>query len=375
VLCANAGWIPDRTAPESGKELNERILQIGSLIEEAIRGQYVSILVAGGAARGESTFGPEGLLLSDVDFYIVLPQANGLTAWLAARDCRAALRKILPWLDDQNWITVGFGYRMPRFWNMATPFMLELKTNARVIAGSESALKWPHIESGSQIPRWEGLRLIGNRMCELIGWLGKSAGGTFPPAGVPEDWIVAYKCIKLILACSEAILIDARRYAPSYRERMRRHREHVSGLDPSDEELILAAYRAKLNDNPAVYRRPSAELAERSLRLVFSVLPMLGIDAPIDWLYRARSESPGAPGWVTDIVFYIGQSVRARRVPVRRAIGDVYREAHLLAVDLSRRLSSQSPVVFPADAYRRVGRRFQETPQFVGVVRAQGGNG
>ncbi len=125
-----------RIDPGSKEELEQGILWTASQIEEVIRGRYESILIVGGAARGESTFDPEGRLLSDVDFTFVLPERNPVTAWLAVEACRGALRRSLPLLETMDWITMGYAYHASRFWKMATPYMLELKTNSRILFGS-----------------------------------------------------------------------------------------------------------------------------------------------------------------------------------------------------------------------------------------------
>ena len=367
--------IPEAGAPESKNELEIRIHQIGSRMAEVLHGRYQSILVVGGAARGENTFDPDGALLSDVDFYIILPRRHVLAAWLAARDCRKRLRTTLPWIGETDWITTGYGHGAPRFWKMATPFMLELKTNARILSGSEEVRNWPVISRSGQIPRWEGLRLIGNRLCELIGRLGTLPGESFPAASRKESRILAYHCLKLVLACSEAWLIDTHRYGTSYRERMQEQGDGLSEWNAVEGEFIMTAYRAKLNSNPAFFQEPIAGLVEKSLRLAFSALKRFGLGAPGDWIPRVRAENPGAPGWATDIGFFAWQTLLGRSVPFRRAIADVYQDAHRMGLDLLRNLEQDPTAVFPGAAYRRLGVRFKETPQFVGMVRAKGGNG
>jgi hypothetical protein len=273
-------------------------------------------------------------------------------------------------MDRADWIHTGYAHRAPCFWRMATPFMFEWKTNARVLSGSDDARLLPDIERSEQIPRWEGLRLIGNRLCEVIGGLGKA--DAVSDADV-SDISLTYRFLKLLLACSEARLIGTGRYAPSYRERLERHCESVGETDAAEAELYLLAYQAKLNENRSFFQRPVAFLGREILPIAFSTLSGLGVAEPDDWVPVARRETSGAPGWPTDFAYFALRILHGDAVSLRRAIAAVYRDAHRLALGLNQFFRQGESGDLPRAACRRIAARFAVAPQFVSVLRGKDG--
>lgn len=345
--------------------VNFAALQIASCLE----GRYMAILLVGGAARGESTVGGDGTLDSDLDFLVVLPQRNIVMAILEEKRCRRLLQSVegLYSHDRKVDVSVGFANSTRKYWRVATPFMWELRTNSRVLYGLGEVRGWPHLRWASQIPQWEGIRLIANRLCELLAELGSMSKADL---GNHTEQKTRYCCLKLALACSEANLINGHEYKGSYKERHQQHLLAAHTFNAEHSALIDAAYRVKLGSGESIELDTTA-LVQAALKLAFWTLSQVNVTSPGDMKRRTLSERPAAPGLISDILFYIVARRAGKRVPLRRAIAPVYASAfhlvHQIACDPSGLLQDERI----ADRCRRIAEEYRRAPQVVSVIQRE----
>lgn len=341
--------------------IHTAIEDVGNQIADRFHGRYLAILLVGSAARGEITVDASDRVLSDLDFLVVLPQTSMALAFLEMRRCHSRLQAVQSRIAQRPFrhVTVGMAHAVPGYWAAATPFMWELRQTAHVLHGSAAVKGWPVIQTAGDIPRWEGIRLIANRMCELIEMLGVSE----VDRRIPEEFL-PYACLKTVLACSEAALIDRGFYVATYRERSQRHTNVAEYFTNHQNSLIEMGYQLKLGWDVPI--RPPSELAVReTLQLALSTLARLGITAPSHFTGRAKQEPHTAPGYEQDALYWATQALRLRRVPLRRPITAVYADAYRAAV---RIVQSSSGHTAPTPLCRRVASRYTLCPQTVSMV-------
>lgn len=341
--------------------LHAAIEDTGRAIADSFDGRYLSILLLGSAARGEITIDARGEILSDLDFLIVLPQTSMATALLEMHRCRPRLQTLHSRLAQSPFrhVSLGLAHAVPRYWAVATPLMWELRATARVLYGSAAVKEWPAVQTAGNIPQWEGIRLIANRMCELLDILGAKAG----PRSVPES-LLSYACVKAVLACSEGALIDEGRYAATYRERWQRHADVAERFIDRQNSLVEMAYRVKLGQDTQLPFSTEPSVRE-TLHLVLATLAQFGITAPQHFARRAREESCTAPGFEQDTLYCATQALRCRRVPLRRPITAVYADAYRATASM---VQSGGGGSLPTARCRRVASRYRACPQMVVVV-------
>ena len=343
------------------------IAQTAHRLAAILEGHYMAILLVGAAARGESTMGPTGALLSDLDFLVVLPQRHLLPALLAERRCRRLITAHgAPFAPT---VSIGFGSAVPGFWRVATPLMWELRQAGRVLAGAAAVTQWPAIQHTDQIPAWEGIRLVANRICEVLtAW---ARVGRADLAGAGEE--LEYACVKLILACSESDLIAAGTYQPTYSRRWARHESRRDRFSAADHALISTAYRAKLCTGEVRLGTDTNRLLGAALRLAIATLRTFAIQTADDLQARAGTEHPAGPGRGSDLIFFVRQHLAGQPARIRRPIGAVYAEAYALALAL---LAGEGLPAGDGQLYqraRRLAARYKATPQLVGIVPRAGG--
>ncbi|MCX8000237.1 MAG: hypothetical protein N3A69_15005, partial [Leptospiraceae bacterium] len=189
------------------KEVNEKVLEIIEEIEkELIRLNPKSIILTGSFGKGEA----------------VVFEENGKLKFLS--DCEVLLipykwifsRKKLNYIEEKFYQEYGlkleiWGFTETIYFyfpSLIKPSirLYELKYGSKVIYGKNYLEKIPEIKP-SDIPIWEGIKLLLNRMCESMKFYGK--------------W--DEKCVfwvdKIIIACQDALLLTTGKYSPSYTER------------------------------------------------------------------------------------------------------------------------------------------------------------
>jgi hypothetical protein len=340
---------------------NQVIDQLRSVMPD----NYIAILIVGAAARNEITVGPNGLVLSDLDFLVVFKTRNLISSTLKGWKYQKAILEIKNKIAAEYnvEISIGLTNSSKKYWAMATPLMWELKGNAVVLDGDDRVKEWPKIQSDKEIPAWEGIRLIANRTCELLGVIANSP--TRDEEGILK---LQYVCMKLALACSEAVLISAQLYRSTYRERQSQHDLVAYRFSGSNNPLIRAAYRAKLGQDQAFYSLDITELIQSSIKCCMYTLESLGIKERSDWVKRGWTERPYFVGFPTDILFFVENLLRGNLVAARHAIMDVYADA----LTISKKLAGLNTFPFEMEILGECGdhyNRFKATPQFVCVIK------
>jgi hypothetical protein len=350
--------------------LEREIEAAAGVIARRLAGAYTSLLLTGTAARGEQTADHLGRLVSDIDFLVVLPQRHPLKVMLAERRCGELLRGYESELPPalRGLTSVGFMGSHPRFWRQASPFMYELKSNARCIHGSVEVLDWPRVARAAQIPAWEGVRLVANRLCGMLGALAQYVQVASPTAEVGPDPELAlrYAAMKQPSVCCDGVLAATGLYAATYRERLQSHLRVAHLFNPIQNSLIRASYSAKLgegDDGPFPY--DPLDMVRHAARLTLHTLALMRAGSPADIARAARHANPAAPGAASDLFFFARQAASGRRVPVRRAISSVYGHAVELAVEFA--WADPAPEAFERKA-AELYRRFKSTPQTVGMI-------
>ncbi|MEM2145358.1 MAG: hypothetical protein QW279_08350 [Candidatus Jordarchaeaceae archaeon] len=110
----------------------------------------------------------------------------------------------------------------------------DLKYGSKVIYGKNYLKKIPNFKP-ENIPIWEGIRLILNRMAEALEY--------FSPYN-PTDEMIFWND-KIVLACQDALLLKIGKYTPSYKERNRIFKESINEFEiPSIQTLASLAVDA-----------------------------------------------------------------------------------------------------------------------------------
>jgi hypothetical protein len=343
------------------EELEAEILRIAADLEQLFRGRYAAITLLGAAARNETTFSPSGELLSDLDFLVILKASNRWAFWRTLRQLRDRLTQVerLAFASPIHF-HVGLGSALPAYWSQATPLMWEFRVNGRVLYGDRAVTTWPLIQTSQQIPAWEGLRLVANRLCELLGSLS---------ADLPAvNMICRYNCLKLILACSEAALIAQGLYRATYRERLSAHQAVLEWFSADENELIQAAYDAKLGQGTHLFTIPENQLVRQSLKMALETLKRFGAASRPELLAHLRRSCPPSAGLGTDILFFI--QCRGA-VALRSAIVDVYLQAQAVAAAILEDETSVRVGKF-ASACRQIFHDFMAAPQAVAILANNG---
>lgn len=217
------------------------------LIEEI---HPLAIVLSGSLGRGEGTaYQSNGQVIIVSDFEVGCVDSN----WFKRRRCRA----LEPVLAEEYGIDLTLNFFLPRRFTVGVPAnwtlvredqptidQYELMKATRFLYGPDLRVRGPEV-SGDSIPLWEGIRLLFNRMAELIEALLWWEQG--------QDKALVKACTKLLIASGDALLLMAKRYEYSYRERMNSFREITDAPNPLCPELvsairatILRAYEYKL---------------------------------------------------------------------------------------------------------------------------------
>jgi len=157
----------------------------------------------------------------------------------------------------------------------------ELITTARCLYGRDFLKDAPSVRA-ENIPVWEGVRLLFNRMAELAGELCREGGLQAGTTGKAVD--------KLLIACGDAMLLAWGDYEPLYRTRMdalvERFENDPAALAPDDRRAIIDAYHAKLHGSARRLREVTASIAaaldisDRVFRRVLGDEMGVALDSP-----------------------------------------------------------------------------------------------
>ncbi len=186
------------------------------------------LILTGSISRGEGTFLSDGSggirLLGDVEFLLVCePGSGGSTL---AKEFEARLKKILSESGVET--TVDVGYVRPDYFTRLKPhiFGVELKSHAKVLYGDESILETIPDISAEDIPRWDAIHLLYNRMVEQMMHLDGLLNG-----GAVEIKKAHYQNIKFTLDVAGSLLVFQGSYRTTYLERSMVIGEAVETID------------------------------------------------------------------------------------------------------------------------------------------------
>jgi hypothetical protein len=177
-----------------------------------------SVILAGSFARGEAAIinrGGKLVFLSDCEAvlvanrYITTQRINKkLGTAIAQEDMPKFVIRSSIALPIYSLIPLRPFLWKPNIWNY------ELKYGSRTLHGNDYVAKMPDFKA-AQIPVWEGIRLIFNRMAEALRYYRVDSGLSTAESELETIfWI-----IKIILACQDALLIAAGEYTISCRTR------------------------------------------------------------------------------------------------------------------------------------------------------------
>jgi hypothetical protein len=165
----------------------------------------VVLLGSFGAGEGAVALGQNKLRwLSDVE--VALLQSRPLSARALAQ-ARAAAREAVPHADVGVWWTSPQRVRLGRASGL-TRNLWDLRHQSRLLAGPDRLAALP-AWSPSELPAWEGYRLLFNRMAEQL-----AAG----PA--PDALARAYRDAKLVVSAMDAVLLAQQRYEAGLARRL-----------------------------------------------------------------------------------------------------------------------------------------------------------
>jgi hypothetical protein len=182
-----------------------------------------SIILSGSFGRDEGAVLVDSgrlVFLSDCEIIVV---ANKYIA-------RSALKKLSSELAQETDIHVDLWWNSPiKFGSplVTKPTIMnyDLKYGSRILYGKDYLRKIPDFKP-EDIPLWEGLRLLFNRMVESMKQF--SISYLRRPPTEEQKRKLLYSISKLILACQDALLLCLKKYDSSYRVRNEMFKELFS---------------------------------------------------------------------------------------------------------------------------------------------------
>ena len=239
-----------------------------------------SVVLSGSFGRGEGTvLVKDGKIHVISDFEVGCVDRNWFKRW--------KLRKLELILSEQLEVDLTLNFYMPRRFTKGLTTNLgrqsatltidqyELMAASRFIYGPDLRAKSLFI-SPEQIPLWEGIRLMLNRMVETIAALLRWDDDEYE-VGIQKA------LYKLLIACGDSLLLLHKRYNYSYKERMTKIQEMLGlptlsnvGISLAEHKRISESYNHKLTGNlPDIMEslhviNSSVETVDKVFRLLIS---------------------------------------------------------------------------------------------------------
>lgn len=204
----------------------------------------VSVILTGSFGRGEGTvIKSDGKLhfLSDYEICVVSSKVKTRKICALLSDSlsrRLGVETSVAWISTRRF-KLNKNKNISKGRSYPSIFMYELKTGSKVLYGRETGSV--NVIEPQDIYLWEGIKLILNRMVE-----------SFAPSPVKNTKYAREKQInKILLACGDSLLLHAKKYHYSYKERKNRiisclDIKNYPFLSEKDLEYITRAYDAKL---------------------------------------------------------------------------------------------------------------------------------
>jgi hypothetical protein len=219
---------------------------LAALERDPVSAHVLGVVVSGSAARGEEIWAGD-TLLSDIDLMVLVRRTD-------PRLIGAIDRVMAPLRHtgiDGGAVPVG---PLRRHHTLA---FHEARANGVVVAGRVDLATLVPDGPDADLPVWEGVRILGNRVLEHV----KYVEGL-----IPAERVVA----KSYEALAEAYLVAERRYRPSYRERLAELEYCAPHAPPQVYAAMLGVLRARLGGAPftAPVEQARAHLVNGLARLI-----------------------------------------------------------------------------------------------------------
>ncbi len=253
---------------EYSKVDDHRIIDVVNIIRDEIvkRFQPASIIIAGGFGRGEASFLEEDgefKALSDCEVAIVSNRS------ISRRQIAELSRELTRQTDME--VVISNSLLLRAYTRFSVPAVVsrkvwrpsiqhyDLKEGSKVVYGQNILTRLPSIRP-EEIPLWEGIRLMFNRMAASLSYF--PVGSTDIERSEAIYWIN-----KVIIACQDALLLSRRYYHYSYEARNLMLQElfpgHFSELNIKIPKFLPLAARAaeyKLRPEKGAYTEDLSEL-------------------------------------------------------------------------------------------------------------------
>ncbi len=246
-------------------EVVERSIQrqLGVAIEIILKHMEnppTGIVLSGGFGRGEGTVvkTKKGVSpVNDYDFLVVTKETD-----VDLQGIGTAIAREL----KMNLVDVGgmglamLGHLRPTQW------AYDLKYGSRVIFGDPSLLDLIPKFTANQIPIWDAIKLLCNRMIGAIG-AGLLRPAVFLTSPKRAQWLVV-QIDHMLISCGDSFLISSKLYHHSYRERFETLKSlRETWFSNEDLRIILEAYRRKLSTWDSYVRCTPEDFEEKLMQI------------------------------------------------------------------------------------------------------------
>lgn len=290
-------------------ELNGKVAQLIEKLKEEIISRFrpKSIILTGSFGRGEATVVEENerlKFLSDCEI-ILIPYK-----WVFNR------RKIEEFEENfykrtglkvEIWgFTPTLYLFLPLLSKRMKPTMAnyDLKYGSKVIYGKDYLKKIPNFKP-EDIPLWEGIRLLFNRMAEAIEYFS---------LGSPNEELIFWTD-KIILACQDAFLLSLGKYHPSYRKRNELLRTflpkfddlNVQGLLDAATEATSRKLATKIDENinPTQYWFQVSEMCDKVFRWIIRKGLGIAFTDYLDFQEKYLKKQSGFISFYKNLIMYL----------------------------------------------------------------------
>lgn len=255
-------------------EVNKKVVKIVEALKEEIICHFnpKSIILSGSFGKGEATvIENSGCLrfLSDCEVIIISNKTifnqDKIKLFSKKNYEKTSLKVVM------GGVVMGVYLQLPFLSRKLKPTMenYDLKYGSKVIYGKDYLEKIPEF-SPEDIPLWEGMRLLFNRMVESLEHFSFEK---------PTEEMVFWTD-KIVLACQDALLLSLGKYHYSYRKRNEMFQnvfqEHFSELEDDNLnflDMAIEATERKLNgakdvNDPIEYWFDTAKICDKVFRYV-----------------------------------------------------------------------------------------------------------
>jgi hypothetical protein len=212
-----------------------------------------AVVLLGGFGRGEGSAVVEGgsaRALNDYDLLVISQDEGG-------REPLRQLSRELAGALGMDFVDIGLW--RPDVLDTLPPtiFNYDLKHGAQVLFGDAALLARIPRFTAEQLPSWEGVQLLLNRMAGLLGGFALQEGA--PRVVVRAPQYFRNQVVKAFLACGDALIVQEGEYTHRYAERCAIVCRWARGgnLDWLESEAvthIIEAYEEKLAPGSAVWK-------------------------------------------------------------------------------------------------------------------------